>query len=85
MVVGGMGEGVQVLLLGFYFKYYITTRHNFGQKIKFYHFWWLTPENSKNCFLPKDGEKSGTGWILRKRVKSKALISNFHVILQAKL
>ena len=35
----------------FYFKEYITTTQNCGQKIKLYHFWWLAPENSKNHFF----------------------------------
>ena len=44
----------------FYFKDYLTTTQNFGQKIKFDHFWWLAPEKSKNHFFyPKVGEKSG--------------------------
>ena len=41
----------------FYFKDCITTQ-NFVQKIKFYHFWWLAPENSTQRFLPKIGETS---------------------------
>ena len=32
----------------FYFKDYMIRTQNFVQKTKFYHFWWLAPENSKN-------------------------------------
>ena len=32
----------------FYFKNYVTTTKPFGEKVKFYHSWWLAPGNSKN-------------------------------------
>ena len=32
--------------VAFYFKDYTTRTQNFVQKIKFYYFWWLAPENS---------------------------------------
>ena len=54
-----MNEGFRFCSWVFYFKDYITRTQNLVQKIKFYRFWGVATENSKNHFFTqKVGEKS---------------------------
>ena len=46
--IGGMIEGLQILLLGILFQRLHQNNTKLWAKNKFYHFWWLAPENSKN-------------------------------------
>ena len=36
----------------------MTKTQNFSPKIRFYHFWWLAPENSKNHFFTQKQVKN---------------------------
>ena len=53
-----MSEGFQILVFDILFQNYIRTTQNFGQKIKFYHFWWLVPENPKNQLFTRNQVKN---------------------------
>ena len=53
--VGGMNEGLQILLLGILFQRLHHNNTKFCTKAKFYHFWLLALEYSKILiFLPKN-------------------------------
>ena len=77
-----MNEGLQILLLGILFQRLHHKNTEFCQKIKFYRFRWLAPENSKNHFFTQRLVKNR---ILGNRNKSKIFIWNFCVTNQAKL
>ena len=58
-----VGVGVWVKVFRFcswvlYFKDYITTTQNCGQKVTFHYFWWLAPQNSKNLFFLQKSVKN---------------------------
>ena len=73
-----MNEGLEILPLDILFQrlhHNITTTQSFLQKMKFYHFWWLAPENSKNQLFT---QKLVKHQILRNRIKNKILIWSFY-------
>ena len=71
-----MNEGLEILPLGILFQRLHQSNTKFFTKNKFYHFWWLAPENSKNHLFPPKLVKYQ---ILKNRIKSRILIWSFYV------